>query len=231
VTLPYRVLSLMIVCLAITACSSSSGNDSKDDNAKADVAKASFASAINGETRQWGKVAATMFIGTVTTPLSDASAIAGYNKSNVVPKLCDHLKRFEEQTRDSENAFSLQTEALEFADKSAVDSAVFALFEHALAAQPPERDRLLNLLIVGVNHANDPAFQVNGVQALQEAQLLDPAGKLVIPPTEYLKGGDPEGPYWRYRNWFTKHPGLVLAAATLASGVNDGLRDCAGRKN
>jgi hypothetical protein len=137
------------------------------------------------------------------------------------------LARFQEQTRDLGDASDLETEALQFAEHSAVDSAAVRLLEHALAAD--ERDRLLNALLLGPVYANDPKYQVNGMEVLQQAQLLDPAGKLVVPPTEYLKVRDPEGPYERYRNWFTEQPGLVFSAGTLASGIRDGLRDCAGR--
>ena len=224
------LLPLVSVCFALAACSSSSGSgDDERAGGNALSAKQGFASAVNDATRQWGAVAAPQFMSEVISPTANAPAISAFNQTNITANLCDHLARFKEQTQDLDDASDLETEALEFAEHSAVDSAAVRLLEHALAAEPSERDRLLNALLVGPVYANDPKYQVNGMEVLQQGQVLDPAGKLVVPPTDYLKGRDPEGPYERYRNWFTKQPGLVFSAGTLASGIRDGLRDCAGR--
>lgn len=202
---------LMSLGLALAACSTNSGGDDGERAAgKALIAKQSFANAVNHAARQWGAVAAPQFASEVTSSTANAPAISAFNQTNITANLCDHLARFQEQTRDLDDGSDLETEAFQFAEHSAVDSAAVRLLEHALAAEPSERDRLLNVLLVGPVYANDPKYQVNGMDVLQQAQLLDPAGKLVVPPTEYLKGRDPEGPYERYRNWFAKQPGLVF---------------------
>lgn len=216
--------ALLIVVLGTSAISCSS--DSKGDSATADgKSPSTFTSSVNDATRKWATEAASRFFDEVVKESPLTSEIEAFNENGIVKTLCSEIESFEPDDREG-STFDSRSDAVDFAKKSALDSAVAGLLGHAFAGDTTLRDQQLAALKVGQSASQS----VNPIESMSAAGLLDAAGKPVVPPTELISS-DPEGPYEKYRDWLSKgSPALLSSGSALIEGIDRAVDACGSKK-
>ncbi len=228
---PGFVVALLVSAMLVMPACTGRSDDGAQGGEDKEIGVA-FMASVNHDTRAWSKDAAARFFDEAVKDFARTSEIETFNTNGISRRLCDHLRSFKKQVGKGAAGGPIKRpyEAVEFAKKSAFDSAIAGLLEHALAAGGPGTEARLNALKVEAFAPNAETTKLNGTAALTQAGLLNANGQLNLPLTEYL-GSGPDDAYSKYRDWLIKEsPGLLKPANNLTSGIDNDLDKCASQE-